>query len=285
MPYQSALTIVAPVARAPSTISRACSRRWATASRTAPCSTSARSRTSTSRGLIVARRGRRQLAASALPASLILLSDFDVPVDDAPRRARGRLPGAASTALFGHCEGYPTGEPTRHDRLAFLRAPRREGGRRRYVNTIGRTAPSRSGRRRSFARRSKTFLDDASRDLEGAIRSRCAARVSASSSSDEPALAWARRAGRAPGARLRACASWRTWSRSRSCCLLLLAAGARSAAPVYALLLRRHERRGPGAAREARRGARAGAGARSRTTSSRTRSRRSATSSRAAFGA
>ena len=80
----------------------------------------------------------RDSAGEPLPASLILLSDFDVPVET-------HLDELVDTAgngidrLFGHCEGYPTGEPTRQDRLEYLTSHRvKEAA--RYVNTTGRTA-------------------------------------------------------------------------------------------------------------------------------------------------
>lgn len=77
------------------------------------------------------------LAGQPIPSQLILMSDVDAPLG----RHVGELAdvaGAGIDAVFGHCEGFPTGSVTPGQRLAYLRAHTVQAA-TVYVNTIGRT--------------------------------------------------------------------------------------------------------------------------------------------------
>lgn len=78
----------------------------------------------------------KDLRGDPLPASLVYISDVDVPRD----RHLAELVDTAGEGLdrlFGHCEGYPPEPRTRDDRLAYLtRHVVKEQA--RYFNTTGR---------------------------------------------------------------------------------------------------------------------------------------------------
>ena len=169
-----------------------------------------------------------------LPASLVLLSDFDVSVET-------HLDELVDTAgdgidrLFGHCEGYPTGEPTRDDRLAYLTSHRvKEAA--RYVNTTGRTA-------RQI--RQEAELRDAIEDSLDRARHNGADPAKVRRSvlellDREPGLAWAREPAERPGlsARLRDLGHLV----AIPLLMLPLLPLVLLAAPFFALLLWKHER-------------------------------------------
>src|SRR5688572_17502951 len=80
----------------------------------------------------------RDHSGAPLPANLILLSDLDVSAETHLAELVDTA-GEGVDSVFGHCEGYPAGEPTRRDRLEYLRSHVvKEAA--RYVNTTGRTA-------------------------------------------------------------------------------------------------------------------------------------------------
>ena len=170
-----------------------------------------------------------------LPASLVLLSDFDVSVET-------HLDELVDTAgdgidrLFGHCEGYPTGEPTRDDRLAYLTSHRvKEAA--RYVNTTGRTARQ----IRQEAELRDAIEDSLDRDPSQRRGSGRSAPVGPGAFGSG-AGRWPGRASRRSGpGSPRACATWGTWLRFRSSCCRC-SRWSLLAAPFFALLLWKHER-------------------------------------------
>lgn len=164
-----------------------------------------------------------------IPASLVYLSDFDV------SREQHLAELAAAPGLdevFGHCDGYSP-----DDRLGFLRAHvTREQA--RYVNTPGRGVEQ--IRREAELREAlEAFLDDRGHYLDGvdpvAVRAELVDYVRG-----EPGLAWALEPEPRPAL---------GWSIREAVHLtaiplglLLLTPLFVVAAPVYAILLRRHER-------------------------------------------
>jgi hypothetical protein len=174
-------------------------------------------------------------AEARLPAHLFLLADLDV-------SANTHLAELVDTAgegldrIFAHCEGYPTGgAASRDERLDYLRRHVvKEGA--RYVNTTGRTA--RQIRQEAELRDAiAQFLDEgdwAGRDaseVRRGVREHLERR---------PDLAWALQPAERPGlsARLRE----KGHLFAIPLLVLPLLPFALLAAPVYALVLRRHER-------------------------------------------
>jgi hypothetical protein len=130
-----------------------------------------------------------------LPASLILLSDFDGPVDAHLDRLVDTA-GPGIDRVFGHCLGYPGGEPSGRDRRDYLtRHTVREAA--RYVNTSGRTVAQ---IRQEAALRDAIdrFLDDPERSFDGSdpgdVRRAVREHVAA-----DPQLAWALEPAEGPG--------------------------------------------------------------------------------------
>jgi hypothetical protein len=133
-------------------------------------------------------------AGERLPASLILLSDFDCPVDTyLDRLVKAAGPGI--DRVFAHCDGYPD-EPSERRRLDYLRRHRvREAA--RYVNTSGRTVHQ---IRQEAALRDaiNRYLDDAGhswQDLDADAVSRAMRELVA----DDPELARALEPAERPG--------------------------------------------------------------------------------------
>jgi hypothetical protein len=176
-------------------------------------------------------------SGARLPASLILLSDFDVPVD-VHLEQLVETAGAGIDRVFGRCEGYPEGEPAGRARLDYLRRHVvREAA--RYVNTSGRTV--RQIRHESALRDTiDAFLDDPGRNWDGrdpgdvrrAVREFVA---------QDPELAWALEPAERPGLVAR------TREKAHLVAVPLLTLPfvpiLLVAAPFYALLLRLHEKR------------------------------------------
>jgi hypothetical protein len=135
------------------------------------------------------------LDGAAIPACVILMSDFDGPLDPYLERLVD-LAGAGLDRLFGQCEGYPGGTPGRAERLAYLRAHLVKND-AFYVNTIGRTVEQ--IRQEAQLREAiEGFLDCSERELQG--REPLAARAAIRDFvAGQPALAWARRPARGPG--------------------------------------------------------------------------------------
>jgi hypothetical protein len=172
-------------------------------------------------------------AGKPLPAYLFLLTDTDVSKGRTLRELADET-GGGIDALFGHCEGYPAAA-TADQRLGFLRAHVvREGA--RYVNTVGRA--SGQIRQEAMLREAvQRFLDSqdwtgrAPAEVRRAVREHVAA---------DPELAWALEPAARPGVLARA----RVKLHLVGVLLLTLPLlpFAILGAPVYAILLRRHER-------------------------------------------
>jgi hypothetical protein len=166
----------------------------------------------------------------ALPAYLFLLVDADV---SKARILSGLAQSDGIDVLFGHCEGYSPGGG-----LAYLRRHVvKEGA--RYVNTVGRT--SAQIRQEAVLREAvQRFLDAGDwrgkepREVRRAVREHVAA---------DPELAWALEPADRPGFLARARA------KAHMVGVLLLSLPllpfAILGTPLYAVVLRRHERRDP----------------------------------------
>jgi hypothetical protein len=124
-----------------------------------------------------------------LPAQLILMSDLDI----SPRRHLRELVAANGEGIdrvFGHCEGYTPG-----DRLGYLRRHVVQEP-ARYVNTVGRTAEQiiqEAQLREAIQRFLDESGDDWSRIDPGVVRARVRELVERT-----PELAWARRPAEQP---------------------------------------------------------------------------------------
>jgi hypothetical protein len=174
-------------------------------------------------------------AEARLPAHLFLLADLDVSADTHLAELVDTA-GEGLDRILAHCEGYPAGgAASRNERLDYLRRHVvKEGA--RYVNTTGRTA--RQIRQEAELRDAiAQFLDEgdwAGRDaseVRRGVREHLERR---------PDLAWALRPAERPGlsARLRE----KGHLLAIPLLVLPLLPFALLAAPVYALVLRRHER-------------------------------------------
>jgi hypothetical protein len=175
-------------------------------------------------------------SGAPLPANLVLLSDFDV----TPATHLAELVETAGDGIdrvFAHCEGYPGGAPTPRERLDYLkRHVVKESA--RYVNTRGRTA--RQIRQEAELRDAiEAFLDEDGRGWSERDPSEVRRAVRELVERDA-ALAWARQAAERPGIadRLRE----KVHLVAIPLLSLPLLPLALVAAPVYALILRRHER-------------------------------------------
>lgn len=169
------------------------------------------------------------LEGEPMRACLVYLSDFDV---DREQHLFELASADGLDDVFGLCDGY-----TANDRIGFLRAHVVKE-QARYVNRPGRGA--RRVRREAELREAlESFLDERGAYLEGvdpvAVRSEIVRFVES-----DPSLAWAREP--EPGPSL----GWRVKETAHFVAiplgLLLLTPLLLLAAPVYAFLLRRHER-------------------------------------------
>jgi hypothetical protein len=175
------------------------------------------------------------LRGDPLPASLLYMCDLDV----SRERHLGELVDRAGEGLdriFGHCEGYPE-KATREQRLDYLRRHRVKE-QAFYVNTVGRTR--RQIRREAQLRnRLEDFLDGAD-----GLRQKDAAeirRVVREHVEGDRSLSWSLRppSGLDLGFRLRELAHLV----GVGLLVLVLLPLLLVAAPVFLVLLRRHERR------------------------------------------
>ena len=173
-----------------------------------------------------------------LPATLVYLADLDV----SPEEHLGelvRVTGDGLDRVFGHCEGYPTGTPSEHERLEWLRS-RMSRAPATYVNTRGRT--SEQIEQEAELREAVSDFLDGRPDLRDrhprAVRDAIRKFVGS-----QPRLRWALEPADSPGLLARI----REWAHLAWVGLLVLIAlpFALIAAPVYAVLLRRHEKRDP----------------------------------------
>ncbi|MET0939004.1 MAG: hypothetical protein ABWY51_07255 [Gaiellaceae bacterium] len=172
-----------------------------------------------------------------LPASVILLSDFDVTVD-AHLEQLVEAAGPGIDQVFGRCEGYPEGAPTARDRLDYLRRHVVQEA-ARYVNTSGRTV--RQIRQESALRDAiEAALDDPGRSWHGRDPSDVR-RAMRESVAQDPELAWALEPAERPSLAARAREKGHLVAVPILTLpfvpILLLVA------PFFALLLRIHEKR------------------------------------------
>jgi hypothetical protein len=174
------------------------------------------------------------LEGEPLPAQLVFMSDLDI----SPSRHLRELVNAAGDGIdrvFGHCEGYTPG-----DRLGYLRRHVVQE-QARYVNTVGRTAEqiTQEAQLREAIQR---FLDESGDDWPriepGVVRARVRELVERT-----PELAWARRPAEKPGgfAKLRETVHMV----AIPLLLLPLAPFALLGAPFYLIALRRREKTDP----------------------------------------
>jgi hypothetical protein len=236
MPYQRSLTIVAPVRKgAEGAVEQLLERMGDGVANGSVIDFGALDGVHFARLMIVP--ADTDSSGAPLPASVILLSDFDVTLD-AHLEQLVDTAGAGLDQVFGSCEGYPEGRPARRDRLEYLRRHVvREAA--TYVNTRGRTV-------RQI--RQETVLRDA---LEAALDDR--GRREASRDPDEvraemrelvgkdPELAWALEPAERPTF------AARTRDKVHLVAVPLLSLPFLPllllVAPVWAVLLRSHEKR------------------------------------------
>ena len=172
-----------------------------------------------------------------IPASLVYMSDVDAPVWRHLADLVG-IGGARLNDVFAHCEGWPSASASNWARVAWLRA-RRVRADIVYVNTVGRSVAQVRGERR-LRQAIEDFLDGKQDEWRGgdpvqihaAVRRFVAGR---------PDLRWALTPARGPGLAFRVRS---TLHKVGGLLLVLLAAPLLLALlPVWAVLLRRHERR------------------------------------------
>jgi hypothetical protein len=172
-----------------------------------------------------------------IPASLVYMSDVDAP---AWRHlvALVRIGGARLDDVFGHCEGWPSSSVSTWARVAWLRA-RRISSDVVYVNTVGRSLAQVRDERR-LRQAIEEFLDGkqtewGSRDpvqIHAAVREFVASR---------PDLRWALEPARGPGLVFRVRS--KLHKVGGPLLVLLFSPLLLALLPVWAVLLRRHERR------------------------------------------
>jgi hypothetical protein len=176
-------------------------------------------------------------AGTVMPASVVYMSEVDGPLQahlaDLVRRA-----GDGLERVFGCCDGYPVGNASDDIRIAWLRSHCIPSA-AFYVNTVGR---GRQQIRREARLREaiEEFLDQRGAALSGASPTRIRAAVQ-DYVTDREDLAWARSRPAAPAL------SWRIRQAAHfigvPLAALVLLPFLVIALPVWAVLLRRHERR------------------------------------------
>jgi hypothetical protein len=179
------------------------------------------------------------LRGHPLPASLLYMSDVDVPRD----RHLAELVDTAGQGLdrlFGHCEGYPPEPRTRDDRLAYLtRHVVKEQA--RYFNTTGRNVRQ-VVQEAALRDRIEELLDGSPNDGTNADPAAIRRRVQELVEHDD-ALGWARR----PAPRLGFGFRVKELAHLVGGVLLVLVLSPLLllVAPVFLVLLRLHERAAP----------------------------------------
>ncbi|MCB5164410.1 hypothetical protein LG634_06120 [Streptomyces bambusae] len=181
------------------------------------------------------------LAGRAVPASIVYMSEVDAPLDahlaDLVRKA-----GSGVGEVFGHCEGYPPSDATDAARVQWLRGHCVPSA-AFYVNTVGRGLRQilQEARLREAI---EAFLDERPASPSGAAAPRDPGAVRAEIQrfvTGRPDLAWAARPAARPGTR------WRIRQAAHRVAVplagLALLPVALLVLPVWAVLLRRHERR------------------------------------------
>jgi hypothetical protein len=172
-----------------------------------------------------------------IPASLVYMSDIDAPVWR-HLVALVRIGGARLDAVFAHCEGWPASSAAIWPRIAWLRA-RRVRADVVYVNTVGRGVAQVHQERR-LHQAIEEFLDGKQAEWRGSdpVRIHAAVRQFVAG---RPDLRWALKPARGPGLAFRV----RSTLHMIGVPLLVLLFSPLLLAllPVWAVLLRRHERR------------------------------------------
>jgi hypothetical protein len=170
-----------------------------------------------------------------IPASLVYMSDVDAP---AWRHlvALVRVGGARLDDVFGHCEGWPSSSVSTWARVAWLRA-RRVRADVVYVNTVGRSV-AQVHDERQLRQAIEDFLDGKQTELRDPVQIHAAVREFVAS---RPDLRWALEPARGPGLVFRVRS---TLHKIGGPVLVLLASPLLLVLlPIWAVLLRRHERR------------------------------------------
>ena len=178
-------------------------------------------------------------SGARLPASLILLSDFDGAVD-AHLEQLVETAGAGIDRVFGHCEGYPEGEPTGATASTTCAATSCEEA-ARYVNTTGRTV--RQIRQEAALRDAiEAVLDDPARDWDGRDPGEVRRAVRELVAQD-PELAWALEPAERPALAARAKEKVHLVADPAPDACPFLPIAARSSRRSSRVLLRIHEKR------------------------------------------
>jgi hypothetical protein len=176
-------------------------------------------------------------AGPTIPASLVYMTDIDAPVWR-HLVALTRIGGAQLDAVFAHCEGWPSSSAGTWPRVAWLRT-RRIKTDVVYVNTVGRSVAQVHGERQ-LRQAIEEFLDGKQTEwrssdpvqIHAAVREFVASR---------PDLRWALEPARGPGLVFRARSKLQMIG--GPLLVLLFSPLLLALLPVWAVLLRRHERR------------------------------------------
>jgi hypothetical protein len=178
----------------------------------------------------------KDLDGRPIPASLVYLSDVDAPLDRHLRQLGGKAD--VLDEVFGYCEDYPVAASTVAARVAWLRRHLVSSA-VTYVNTVGRGLDQirQEARLREAL---QDFLDEPGRDWSGRTPAEVRREIQRFVAS-RPDLAWAMSPPRRPGIvfRVRETAH----KVALPLLVLLLLPGLIVALPVWAVLLRWHERR------------------------------------------
>jgi hypothetical protein len=176
-------------------------------------------------------------AGAVIPASLVYMSDIDAPVWR-HLAALVRIGGARLDAVFGHCEGWPSSSAATWPRVAWLRA-RRIKTDVVYVNTVGRSVAQVHGERR-LRQAIEEFLDARQAEWPGSdpVRIHAAVRQFVAG---RPDLRWALQPARGPGLAFRVRS--KLHKVGGALLVLLFSPLLLALLPLWAVLLRRHERR------------------------------------------
>jgi len=173
-----------------------------------------------------------------VPASLLWMSDVDAPLESHLDQLAA-LGGPGLDAAFGLCEGYPP-DPTPEMRSAYLREHLVKT-QANYVNTVGRTVAQIHGEA-ALREAIEGFLDRRQSEGRSGTPEEVRAEIQAFVRG-EPALAWATRRAARPSL------LWRCKELLHAVVaaagLVIVAPVALVLLPVYAIVLRLHERSDP----------------------------------------
>ena len=176
-------------------------------------------------------------AGAVIPASLVYMSDIDAPVWR-HLVALVRIGGARLDAVFGHCEGWPSSSAGTWPRVAWLRA-RRIKTDVVYVNTVGRSVAQVHDERR-LRQAIEEFLDGSQAEWPGSdpVKIHAAVRKFVAG---RPDLRWALQPARGPGLAFQVRS--KLHKVGGALLVLLFSPLLLALLPLWAVLLRRHERR------------------------------------------